>query len=485
MIKNERQYKLSKAYAADFLATVQQLRDADKPDGMPELLWKAQIDSVESQYNDLKAEISEYEQLQKARPASIHASSLEALPMALIKARIALGLSHKDLADRMKLKEQQIQRYEATDYSTATIKRLNEVALALGVTVSESISLPQFAPTKSALIERLSDTGISGDFLFDKILPSDIASEFDDPENEESAVHRSVSVLQRIFKWEPEAIFGVTALSVPQSGMATARFKIPAGPPGRRLSAYIAYAHYIAIVVANACKALPKSKLCTDPLKVRERITKDGKNIELEDVVEYFWDNGVPVIPLDDTGVFHGASWRIDGRNVVVVKQKSSFNSRWVFDLLHEFHHAAQNPDNLSHSWIEDSELTSTRRSSPEEQAANKFAGDVLLNGQAERLVSKCVEKAKGNVSFLKNTVQSLSNAENIPVEHLANYLAYRLSLQNINWWGTASNLQNNRGTPFKIVRDIFMKRFDFKMLNEIDAKILQRALIPSGEETE
>ena len=55
------------------------------------------------------------------------------LPAVLIKARIAQGLSQKDLAERLSLKEQQIQRYEATDYATASLARIMEVVEALGV----------------------------------------------------------------------------------------------------------------------------------------------------------------------------------------------------------------------------------------------------------------------------------------------------------------------------------------------------------------
>lgn len=60
-------------------------------------------------------------------------NSLEALPRALIKARIAAKLSQKDLAERLGLKEQQIQRYEATEYNSANLARVIEVSLALRI----------------------------------------------------------------------------------------------------------------------------------------------------------------------------------------------------------------------------------------------------------------------------------------------------------------------------------------------------------------
>ena len=63
-----------------------------------------------------------------------------ALPSMLIKARIARGLSQKDLAERVGLKEQQIQRYEATDYATANLARIKEVVNAFGVGINDATS---------------------------------------------------------------------------------------------------------------------------------------------------------------------------------------------------------------------------------------------------------------------------------------------------------------------------------------------------------
>ena len=59
------------------------------------------------------------------------------LPAVLIKARIAQGLSQKDLADRIGLKEQQIHRYEATDYTSASLARIKDVIRALGVEMDD------------------------------------------------------------------------------------------------------------------------------------------------------------------------------------------------------------------------------------------------------------------------------------------------------------------------------------------------------------
>ena len=53
------------------------------------------------------------------------------VPRTLIRARIARGLSHRQLAQLVGLKEQQIQRYESNDYSNVDLGRVQEIARAL------------------------------------------------------------------------------------------------------------------------------------------------------------------------------------------------------------------------------------------------------------------------------------------------------------------------------------------------------------------
>jgi AcrR family transcriptional regulator len=76
-------------------------------------------------------------------PKTIELDSLDALPRVLIQARIAAGLTQEDLAARLGVKPQQIQRYEASDYQAASFARLREIARLLGLRVPESVELLQ------------------------------------------------------------------------------------------------------------------------------------------------------------------------------------------------------------------------------------------------------------------------------------------------------------------------------------------------------
>ncbi|MCY4625620.1 MAG: helix-turn-helix transcriptional regulator [Chloroflexi bacterium] len=132
MIKNERQYRITNAQAKRFSKTLGSLRQrAAIPSGTHPLIAKAQIEAIESQLTDLEHELREYELLRSGDFQLPELDFIAHLPAVLIKARIARGLSQRDLAQRVGLKEQQIQRYEATDYSSANLARILEVAKAL------------------------------------------------------------------------------------------------------------------------------------------------------------------------------------------------------------------------------------------------------------------------------------------------------------------------------------------------------------------
>jgi ribosome-binding protein aMBF1 (putative translation factor) len=106
-------------------------------------LQQAQEDALRSQIADLREQLTEYEALRARQREVLALESFEEFPRALVQARIAAGISQKELAKRLGLKEQQIQRYEATEYISASMTRVAAVIRALGLTVRQEIVLPQ------------------------------------------------------------------------------------------------------------------------------------------------------------------------------------------------------------------------------------------------------------------------------------------------------------------------------------------------------
>lgn len=143
MIKNERQHRITKTHAEKFRATLNELAATPRPKHVHPKLWEAQKAGLKSQLQDLEAELHEYETLKAGGPTILELDSLEGLPKVLIQARIAAGLTQEDLAARLGVKPQQIQRYEASDYQTASFSRLSKIARVLGLRVRESVELVQ------------------------------------------------------------------------------------------------------------------------------------------------------------------------------------------------------------------------------------------------------------------------------------------------------------------------------------------------------
>ena len=146
MITNERQYRITRNKAKRFARAIKEF-DAnarERSDVHPRLI-QAERDAIESQLADLREELAEYERLQSADVSVITEVSIDGLADGLIKARIAGGLSQRGLAECLGLKEQQIQRYEAERYASASYKRLCQVAHALGVRIENKILLPSGA----------------------------------------------------------------------------------------------------------------------------------------------------------------------------------------------------------------------------------------------------------------------------------------------------------------------------------------------------
>lgn len=138
MITNERQYKITRAQAEKMKVTISSfdLKEATKRIGSP-LLAKAELDAIQSEFEILSAQIQEYETLKSGAVKTFKTASLNDLPKILIKARIAKGLSQRELAELLNMKEQQMQRYESEEYASASLSRLLEVANILELNISE------------------------------------------------------------------------------------------------------------------------------------------------------------------------------------------------------------------------------------------------------------------------------------------------------------------------------------------------------------
>jgi HTH-type transcriptional regulator/antitoxin HigA len=171
VITNERQYRITRAQLSrlDDAAQAQAARDPS-PDVDPRI-HAAMSDALRSEADELRRQLHEYERLRAGEIRARNLRSLTDLPRALIEARIAGHLTQKELADRLGLAEQQIQRWEATNYAGVGVERIQNVADALGARITEKIS---FGPLPRATGDPRSTTDASRDN--DAVAPKHVRS---------------------------------------------------------------------------------------------------------------------------------------------------------------------------------------------------------------------------------------------------------------------------------------------------------------------
>ncbi|MDB9540573.1 helix-turn-helix transcriptional regulator [Anabaenopsis arnoldii] len=156
MIKNEQQYQNSLAWLQRFEQSIAELDDNEQLKAEPKR-WKLHRDSYQSQVDELKSEITEYERLincDTSKPLKIQVDSLNKLPDALIKVRLAAKITQRELADRLGIAEQRVKEYEDTDYQCASFVEILEVSTALGVefeTATVQVDFAQIEAVKKSV----------------------------------------------------------------------------------------------------------------------------------------------------------------------------------------------------------------------------------------------------------------------------------------------------------------------------------------------
>jgi transcriptional regulator with XRE-family HTH domain/Zn-dependent peptidase ImmA (M78 family) len=486
MIKNEREYRITKSQIAKFKEAVEQISKSPPAPGVHPEIHDAEKRALESQLFDLEAQVDEYEDLKAGKTAVVSSTGLHDLPRMLIRARIAAGLSHKDLADRLGMKEQQIQRYEANDYSGASLERIKAVMESVGLSLTGEFVLPTSSVDEKALLQKLDEVGLDEDLIVGRVLPPALAASFKRRAkgaqvSGEATVAQAASYISSLFGWRPSELFGRAPLTLSHALIGAGRFKLPKNATESRTRGYAAYARMVAVLAAQAAKHLPARPVDITADSFRADVMRKREHFGFEEALRSIWELGVVVLPLATNAAFHGACWRFAGRNVIVLTQTTDSASRWLFDLLHEFKHAGEAPERAEHSVIEASPIDPTRADSPSEEAANEFARDVLLDGRDDELEALCESLSQGQVQSLKRVVAHVAEQEGVHVGVLANHIAYRLQDQGINWWGTANALQPKTESPQETAKKLFWEYVRSDALPESQHDFVVRALAEGG----
>lgn len=132
MIKNEKQYKISKKLLSEINENIANLK---KDTTQHPLKIKLLLASALNIQKEVEQDILLYETLKTTKGVLLKERLFSDLPSILIEYKIKSGLTQKEFAAQLGIKEQQLQRYEADNFKSVTFKNLLRFLEAIGLEI--------------------------------------------------------------------------------------------------------------------------------------------------------------------------------------------------------------------------------------------------------------------------------------------------------------------------------------------------------------
>jgi HTH-type transcriptional regulator/antitoxin HigA len=132
MIRNEKQYKISKKKLTEIIENIEQV---SSDTGENPLRNKLMLASLQNMKQEIEQDILFYETLKKDKKGILKERLFSELPTLLVEYKIRSGLTQKEFAERLGIKEQQLQRYEADNFKSVTFKNLLRFLDAIGLEI--------------------------------------------------------------------------------------------------------------------------------------------------------------------------------------------------------------------------------------------------------------------------------------------------------------------------------------------------------------
>ena len=312
---------------------------------------KGQLDNLVKAYEEAKS--GDYSELMRRAGND--------LGLALIVARIARGLTQKDLARKLGLKEQQIQRYESDRYRSISLTNYRRIASVLSV--QWEIKFSSWIGSGWNIATKVSAADVR------KVLKH--AREngwFDEEENTSVDNEESFNYLQRyvtdhIVRYGSPALLR-TGLNIENHSddLSLVAWKARVT---RRAEAVIAKEkiEYRALDVSWLLQLVQTSALKEGPVVARNLLLQNGIVLIAEPQI-----TGMKV---------DGAAFLVDGVPVIGLTLRRDTLDNFWFTLLHEIAHVVLHyRTGLSHGFFDDTDVAA---GDEVEQEANEFASNMLI----------------------------------------------------------------------------------------------------------
>ena len=373
-------------------------------------------------------------------------------------------MTQRELAERMGMREQQIQRYEETGYESARYARLMEAHAALSQGAAPA-AWRQGVPGEARVMSRVKAAGLEKGFVDDCILGTPRSA---DGAAAAARERKILSRLGKIYGWTPGRLLGSAPLGIKP---VQATSKLSAGADYAVVRAHAVYAAHVAGILAGAARGARRQPPRDDPYRLRADLV-DGEDgaVTLPRLVEHSWDAGIAVAhhpPLSFHAAYFGG---VDGAGAIVLAREEASESRLMFDLARELWHAAKGRDSTG---------ADGRDTGAEESEADRFAHAVLVGPRAGRMFRACMdmcESGRGALgpARLKQAVLGVAMEEGARADSLANYVAHRLAGESVcNWRGAAQSMQEKMPDWRVAVTAAMLARADLARLSDSDFAIL------------
>ena len=466
MIRNGRERAVTRSWVKKFEDAVARM-DPGPQGGMDRIL-EAERAGMQSRADEMRRDVAEYDALVSGRMPAVDAGDLEGLPETLIKARICLGMTQRELAERMGMREEQVRRHEEAGYESAGCALLLE-ALAALLPGAAPAARRGGVPDEARIMSRIEAAGLGRRFVDDCILGTPRSAGGDAA----AAAARERKLLSRLYKiygWTPDGLLGSAPLEMRP---VNARLTLPAGADRAVVRAHAVYAGHMAGILAGAARGERRRPPRGDPYRLRADILAgaDGP-VTLPRLVEHSWDAGIAVAhlpPLSFRAAYFGGAEGAAG--AIVLARADASESGLLLDLARGLWHAAGGRDGIDaggHGAI-----------GAEGSEADRFAHAVLVGPRADRMFRACMDAcAPGggarDTARLGRAILETAMEEGARADSLADYVAYRLAGESAcSWRGAARGMQAELPGWRADVTAAMLAHADLARLSDSDFAIL------------
>jgi ribosome-binding protein aMBF1 (putative translation factor) len=140
MIRNENEYQEAVRRLREEQDRLAEHRRRLEEMGLAADEVKRALDPLRSFHEQLSEEVESYERLKRGELGEL--LNLHGLGTTLVALRIALGLTQRELAERLGVHESQVSRDERNEYHAVTVERASRILDALGVELRSAFDQP-------------------------------------------------------------------------------------------------------------------------------------------------------------------------------------------------------------------------------------------------------------------------------------------------------------------------------------------------------